>query len=141
MSTAVASVRANAGNVRRIVPDWVWAVLGLALALLYPYILDQTVSSPDDLLDASIQTLAYIIMALGLNIVVGFAGLLDLGYVAFYAIGAFVMGWLGSSQFPNVAKCGKGAGPNCHDGLHVLVSKAADLQPGIHLNFVLIVVI
>ena len=34
-------------------------------------------------------------MALGLNIVVGFAGLLDLGYVAFYAIGAFVVGWLG----------------------------------------------
>ena len=44
----------------------------------------------DDLLDASITTLAYIIMALGLNIVVGFAGLLDLGYVAFFAIGAFV---------------------------------------------------
>ena len=41
-------------------------------------------------------------MALGLNIVVGFAGLLDLGYVAFFAIGAFVMGWLGSQQFPDV---------------------------------------
>ena len=40
-------------------------------------------------------------MALGLNIVVGFAGLLDLGYVAFYAIGAFVMGWLGSAHFAN----------------------------------------
>ncbi len=46
-------------------------------------------------------------MALGLNIVVGFAGLLDLGYVAFFAIGAFVMGWLGSQQFPDVAG-GKG---------------------------------
>ena len=44
------------------------------------------------------QTLAYIIMALGLNIVVGFAGLLDLGYVAFFAIGAFAMGWLGSQR-------------------------------------------
>jgi len=31
--------------------------------------------------------------------VVGFAGLLDLGYVAFYAIGAYTMGWLGSSWF------------------------------------------
>ena len=64
-------------------------------------------ASPDDLLDASIQTLGYMIMALGLNIVVGFAGLLDLGYVAFYAIGAFVIGWLGSQQFPDVAG-GKG---------------------------------
>jgi ABC-type branched-subunit amino acid transport system permease subunit len=35
--------------------------------------------------------LAYIVMALGLNIVVGFAGLLDLGYVAFYALGAYSM--------------------------------------------------
>src|SRR3712207_9131990 len=41
--------------------------------------------------------LAYIVMALGLNIVVGFAGLLDLGYVAFYAFGAYAMGWYGSS--------------------------------------------
>ena len=38
-------------------------------------------------------------MALGLNIVVGFAGLLDLGYVAFFAIGAYTMGWFGSSFF------------------------------------------
>jgi branched-chain amino acid transport system permease protein len=38
----------------------------------------------------------YILMGLGLNIVVGFAGLLDLGYVAFYAIGAYVMGVLTS---------------------------------------------
>ena len=35
-------------------------------------------------------------MALGLNIVVGFAGLLDLGYVAFFAIGAHVIAYIGS---------------------------------------------
>jgi branched-chain amino acid transport system permease protein len=39
----------------------------------------------------------YILMGLGLNIVVGFAGLLDLGYVAFFAIGAYVMGVATSS--------------------------------------------
>ena len=38
-------------------------------------------------------------MALGLNIVVGFAGLLDLGYVAFFAIGAYCVGWFGSSFY------------------------------------------
>ncbi len=40
----------------------------------------------------------YVILALGLNIVVGFAGLLDLGYVAFFAIGAYVWGIIGSTQ-------------------------------------------
>ncbi len=38
-------------------------------------------------------------MALGLNVVVGYAGLLDLGYVAFYAAGAYVAGWFASQQF------------------------------------------
>lgn len=41
----------------------------------------------------------YVILALGLNIVVGFAGLLDLGYVAFFAIGAYAWGMIGSTQF------------------------------------------
>ena len=42
------------------------------------------------------------VMALGLNFVVGYAGLLDLGYVAFYAIGSYTAGWLASSQFSQV---------------------------------------
>jgi branched-chain amino acid transport system permease protein len=135
MSTAATSMRANAVNLRRLVPDWAWAVVFLALALLYPYILDQLLATPDDLLDASIQTLAYIIMALGLNIVVGFAGLLDLGYVAFFAIGAFVMGWLGSQQFPDV---------NGGKGIHILTpakSAFGSALPGIHINFFLIIFI
>jgi branched-chain amino acid transport system permease protein len=41
----------------------------------------------------------YIFLALGLNIVVGFAGLLDLGYIAFYAVGAYVYALLASPQF------------------------------------------
>jgi len=44
----------------------------------------------------------YVILALGLNIVVGFAGLLDLGYVAFFAIGSYVWGLIGSTQLTNV---------------------------------------
>ena len=43
--------------------------------------------------------LLYIMLALGLNIVVGFAGLLDLGYIAFYALGAYLTGLLASPQF------------------------------------------
>lgn len=41
----------------------------------------------------------YVILALGLNIVVGFAGLLDLGYVAFFAIGSYTWAMIGSNQF------------------------------------------
>jgi len=45
--------------------------------------------------------LLYIFLALGLNIVVGFAGLLDLGYIAFYAVGAYCAGVLASPHLPN----------------------------------------
>ncbi|WP_019450658.1 ABC transporter ATP-binding protein [Cupriavidus sp. BIS7] len=45
--------------------------------------------------------LLYIMLALGLNIVVGFAGLLDLGYIAFYAVGAYMMALLGSPHLSN----------------------------------------
>jgi branched-chain amino acid transport system permease protein len=57
-------------------------VLPWALGIFYSEILDTTG--------------LFILMGLGLNIVVGFAGLLDLGYVAFYAIGAYTMGVLTS---------------------------------------------
>jgi ABC-type branched-subunit amino acid transport system permease subunit len=98
MSTAVASLRSNVSGLTRLVPNWVVGGLLPRLAILWPQICEQFFNL--DLLDASINSLGYIIMALGLNIVVGFAGLLDLGYVAFYAIGAFVMGWLGPRSSP-----------------------------------------
>jgi branched-chain amino acid transport system permease protein len=41
----------------------------------------------------------FVMMALGLNFVVGYAGLLDLGYVAFYAMGSYMAGWFASTQF------------------------------------------
>jgi branched-chain amino acid transport system permease protein len=74
--------------------------------------------------------LAYIVMALGLNIIVGFAGLLDLGYVAFFALGAYTMGWLGSGFFDQI---------NDEEGLHILVSGFASELPGLHVNFLLII--
>jgi branched-chain amino acid transport system permease protein len=43
--------------------------------------------------------LLYVMLSLGLNIVVGFAGLLDLGYIAFYAVGAYIWAMLGSPHF------------------------------------------
>ena len=79
--------------------------------------------------NTSTIALAYIVMALGLNIVVGFAGLLDLGYVAFYALGAYAMGWFGSTYF---VKEGSSA------SINVFAGPEAKGQVGIHFNFLLI---
>ena len=51
---------------------------------------------------SAVTILVFAMMAVGLNVVVGYAGLLDLGYVAFYAIGAYTAGWLASGQFEQV---------------------------------------
>ena len=59
--------------------------------------------------------LLYVLLALGLNIVVGYAGLLDLGYVAFYAVGAYMFGLLASSQLTDTFVTFKNMFP---DGLH-----------------------
>jgi branched-chain amino acid transport system permease protein len=75
---------------------WVgFALLGLALALL-PLVLAQVGTSWVRITNFAIL---YVLLALGLNIVVGFAGLLDLGYIAFYAVGAYVYALLASPQF------------------------------------------
>ena len=50
-------------------------------------------------LDIVVVMAVYVMLALGLNIVVGYAGLLDLGYVAFYALGAYALAWFGSDLF------------------------------------------
>src|SRR5215208_2282915 len=68
------------------------AVVVLVLLILFPLGFDPANGFVDD----TVTALAYVVMALGLNIVVGFAGLLDLGYVAFFAIGAYTIGWLAS---------------------------------------------
>ena len=69
-------------------------------------------------------------MALGLNLVVGFAGLLDLGFVAFYAFGLMVSGWWASDFYSSV---------NNEEGIHIGVSEFASSLPGIHLNFLLLI--
>jgi branched-chain amino acid transport system permease protein len=69
---------------------------GLLLVLLvaYPF-LDRAVM-PIQTVHAVSDAMIYVMLALGLNIVVGYAGLLDLGYAAFFAIGAYAMGLLNS---------------------------------------------
>jgi branched-chain amino acid transport system permease protein len=67
-------------------------IFGIVLVLAVPLLLDPYLAEVID------QVGLYVLMGLGLNIVVGFAGLLDLGYVAFFAIGAYTMGVLTSES-------------------------------------------
>ena len=71
-------------------------------------------------MDDCILALVYVVMALGLNLVVGFAGLLDLGYVAFYAIGAMAVGWWASDHFD---------GRQRREGIHIGVSEFVGACP------------
>ena len=65
----------------------------VAVATLFPVI----IHNGGDV-DAMANAYAFAILALGLNIVLGFAGLLDLGYAAFFAIGAYTYGIVASTQ-------------------------------------------
>ena len=103
------------------------AIIVFGIAIFIPYFFDPLAS----FMNNAVLALAYVVMALGLNIVVGFAGLLDLGYVAFYAFGSYTVGWLASDFFSQV---------NGEKGIHVFVSGFPDTLPGIHLNFLLLLV-
>jgi len=75
----------------------VFFLIALALAIAYPFV--------EQLIGLRLQTklipiLLFVVLALGLNVVIGFAGLLDLGYAAFFAIGAYTVAFLTSSDSP-----------------------------------------
>ena len=80
-------------------------VVAVALAILYPMYQTKMFTVPVFGVWPDVATgvvmLVFIMMAVGLNIVVGYAGLLDLGYVAFYAMGAYTAAWFSSLQFSN----------------------------------------
>jgi branched-chain amino acid transport system permease protein len=80
------------------IPARVWVGFGLvALALVaLPFVLAHAGTAWVRIANFA---LLYVLLALGLNIVVGFAGLLDLGYIAFYAVGAYVYALLASPHF------------------------------------------
>ncbi|WP_295641307.1 ABC transporter ATP-binding protein [uncultured Methylibium sp.] len=69
-----------------------------ALLLLTPLVAQYFGNAWVRIIDIS---LLYVLLALGLNIVVGYAGLLDLGYIAFYALGAYLFGLLASPHLPD----------------------------------------
>jgi branched-chain amino acid transport system permease protein len=71
----------------------------IILALLFPSIADAaTGGEGNHLVSTAADAGVFVLLAIGLNVVVGFAGLLDLGYAAFFAIGAYTYGMFASGQ-------------------------------------------
>ena len=119
--------------VRTVFHENTWIARGTVVALLaWAIILPSFHDSGAGFMGDLTLALAYAVMALGLNIIVGFAGLLDAGYVAFYALGAYTSGWFMSGFFVNA-----GGG----EGWSFLVGEPASTLPGIHINFLLVLVI
>lgn len=126
-----------ANNVTKSNRNWIrgYTIAGLVLFITYQFLL------PWDGLPSGIyqavnrwmppaavnESLVYVIMALGLNIIVGYAGLLDLGYVAFWAIGGYCAGWFMSEFYYFL-------------NIHFFGAVPAD-APGIHINFWLVLLI
>jgi len=102
----------------------------IVVAAFYPVYRDSLFPLPVvgsfPLVGTAVAMLIFTMMALGLNVVVGYAGLLDLGYVAFYAMGAYFVGWFASPIF---------AGNTAHIG-----SVGVDDLPGIHVSVWLLLV-
>lgn len=85
-----------AGAFRRV-PKWVYITGALALAIAFP-ILEQAGAMETLWLRLGTRTLVYVLLALGLNLVLGETGLLHLGYVAFFAVGAYSTAILSSPR-------------------------------------------
>jgi branched-chain amino acid transport system permease protein len=78
----------------RRVPWWAWLALFTGAICLMPVF-----SSSGYVRRVGFDTVLYMLLALGLNVVVGWGGLLDLGYVAFYGFGAYAYALISSNQF------------------------------------------
>jgi branched-chain amino acid transport system permease protein len=119
----------------RLVPEpwrrWAMVVAALAIAILYPFYLGNLGRLPIfntfPGIDTAVTMLVFTMMAIGLNMVVGYAGLLDLGYVAFYAMGAYTAGWFASPQFSTHV-------------LHIGAAGVSGKLPGFHFSVWLVLI-
>jgi branched-chain amino acid transport system permease protein len=124
MNELLVMLRERRAAIQGRLPSWSGRALAVAL-IVFGIVLPFFFSDSSNFLNKEILALAYVVFALGLNVVVGFAGLLDLGYVAFFALGSYSLGWFGSDFFFKAH-------------VHVGVNKYASSLPGIHFNFLLI---
>lgn len=79
VGTVSSKVKAGA----QALPIWLWLLVGFCCAMVYPHLFGRYE------VDVAINVMVYLCLGLGLNIVIGLCGLLDLGYIAFYGVGAY----------------------------------------------------
>jgi len=109
-----------------------WIIAAISFWAFYEFALDSLPTQAQDLIKQWLpltgvnEALVWVICAVGLNIVVGYAGLLDLGFVAFWAIGGYCAGWFMSNFFYQV---------NFH-----FLSAANPDAAGIHINWWLVLI-
>ena len=104
-----------------------WVLGGIALLIL-PLILQYFGNAWVRIADLA---LLYVMLALGLNIVVGYAGLLDLGYVAFYAVGAYLFALMASPHLSDTFAAFAAMFPNgLHTSLWLVIPVALILAAG-----------
>jgi branched-chain amino acid transport system permease protein len=114
---------------RRLLLPGVVILFGLLYPTLLPYLDDiPLIGTLLPAVGTVVIMIVFTMMAVGLNVVVGYAGLLDLGYVAFYAAGAYTAAWLASQQFEQVTFHFGSVGINPE-------------LPGIHLSMWLVLII
>ena len=78
----------------QFVPWWAWLILFVAVVALLPLGFDSGYVRR-----VAFDTVIFMMLALGLNVVVGWGGLLDLGYVAFYGVGAYTYAFLSADRY------------------------------------------
>jgi branched-chain amino acid transport system permease protein len=121
------------------IPAWKWAAGAavFALVLVLPHLgFTKNIDGPLPL-NTIVLCGVYMLFALGLNIVVGYAGLLDLGFVAFFLFGAYTAAWLMSDFAINVT----GRTGSWSDLSFSFLSRAPDGALGIHISFWLVIVV
>ena len=129
-------LRRPAGALDRL-PNWLHVLLLPGAVALFGFLYPTLLPYLDDLpligtlfpaVGTVVIMIVFTMMAVGLNVVVGYAGLLDLGYVAFYAAGAYTAAWFASLHFSQVT-------------FHLGAVGINPELPGIHLSIWLILII
>ncbi|MGO4594137.1 branched-chain amino acid ABC transporter permease [Leifsonia sp. 2TAF2] len=96
-----AQLRDRWNNLPRVV-QWAWLLIVVVIAYALPYLnfFPLSTAPGNDWALACFSMAVYALIAIGLNVVVGYAGLLDLGYVAFFAVGSYTAAMLTSPDSP-----------------------------------------
>jgi branched-chain amino acid transport system permease protein len=123
---AVTAGKTSTGGWRRNYTSYAQPLVFAIVGLLVPTLVTSFSGLEDRWMPLTTMVLCaiFVLFTLGLNVVVGYAGLLDLGYVAFFLFGAYTAAWLMSDFFFQISP-----------GIHLFDATVTDKTPGINVSF------